>query len=90
MVNRPRILLADDHALLLDAFKMLLEPAFQVVGAVTNGRAKTFDASLLRRTGDGPGLPLPQHPFHVSKFAQNKLTMTCRSFRSRAQFEMVG
>jgi DNA-binding NarL/FixJ family response regulator len=37
LVNRPRILLADDHALLLDAFKVLLEPAFQVVGAVTNG-----------------------------------------------------
>jgi DNA-binding NarL/FixJ family response regulator len=37
-MTRPRILLADDHALLLDAFKALLEPEFEVVGAVTDGR----------------------------------------------------
>jgi DNA-binding NarL/FixJ family response regulator len=36
---RPRILLADDHTLLLDAFKALLESEFEVVGAVTDGRA---------------------------------------------------
>jgi DNA-binding NarL/FixJ family response regulator len=36
---RPRILLADDHQMLLDAFKVMLEPEFDVVGAVTNGRA---------------------------------------------------
>lgn len=35
---RPRILLADDHVLLLEAFKRLLEPEFEVVAAVTNGR----------------------------------------------------
>src|SRR6185295_17568021 len=39
MTNRPRILLADDHTVLLDAFKSLLEPTFQVVGAVADGRA---------------------------------------------------
>ena len=38
-MGRPRILLADDHALLLDAFKALLESEFEVVGAVTDGRA---------------------------------------------------
>ena len=36
---RPKILLADDHALLLEAFASLLEPRFEVVGAVTDGRA---------------------------------------------------
>jgi DNA-binding NarL/FixJ family response regulator len=35
---RTRILLADDHAMLLDAFRALLEPEFEVVGAVTDGR----------------------------------------------------
>lgn len=35
----PRILLADDHALLLDAFRRLLEPAFAVVATVTDGHA---------------------------------------------------
>jgi DNA-binding NarL/FixJ family response regulator len=38
-VARPRILLADDHAILLEAFKALLEPEFEVVGTVTDGRA---------------------------------------------------
>jgi DNA-binding NarL/FixJ family response regulator len=37
--HRRRILLADDHALLLDAFRGLLEPAYDVVGCVTDGRA---------------------------------------------------
>ena len=38
-MTRPRILLADDHAIMLDAFKALLEPEFDVVGMVTDGRA---------------------------------------------------
>ncbi|MCL4787921.1 MAG: response regulator transcription factor [Verrucomicrobia bacterium] len=43
--TRPRVLLADDHAILLDAFKRLLEPAYTVVGMVTDGRA-LVDAAL--------------------------------------------
>jgi DNA-binding NarL/FixJ family response regulator len=35
---RPRILMADDHLMLLEAFKALLEPEFEVVGTVTDGR----------------------------------------------------
>jgi DNA-binding NarL/FixJ family response regulator len=35
---RPRIFLADDHTLLVDAFRLLLEPEFEVVGAASNGR----------------------------------------------------
>ncbi len=38
-MNRPRILMADDHLMLLDAFKALLEPDYDVVGTVTDGRA---------------------------------------------------
>lgn len=38
-MTRPRILLADDHVILLDAFRALLEPEFDVVGTVTDGRA---------------------------------------------------
>lgn len=37
-MTRPRILMADDHLMLLEAFKALLEPDFEVVGAVTDGR----------------------------------------------------
>ena len=35
----PRVILADDHKLLLDAFVKLLEPHCDIVGAVTDGRA---------------------------------------------------
>jgi DNA-binding NarL/FixJ family response regulator len=35
---RPRIFLADDHTLLVDAFRLLLEPEFEVVGTASNGR----------------------------------------------------
>jgi DNA-binding NarL/FixJ family response regulator len=37
-MTRPRILLADDHLLLLEAFKVLLDAEFEVVGTVTDGR----------------------------------------------------
>ena len=36
---RPRILMGDDHQMLLDAFTVMLEQDFDVVGAVTDGRA---------------------------------------------------
>ena len=35
---RPRIMLADDHTLLFEAFRKLLEPHFEIVGAVADGR----------------------------------------------------
>jgi DNA-binding NarL/FixJ family response regulator len=38
-MKRARIILADDHALLLGAFKSFLEPEFEVVGTFLNGRA---------------------------------------------------
>jgi DNA-binding NarL/FixJ family response regulator len=38
-MRRPRVLLADDHLMLLDALKSLLEPTYSVVGLVTDGRA---------------------------------------------------
>jgi DNA-binding NarL/FixJ family response regulator len=37
-MNRPRILLADDHTMLLEAFRALLEPDLEVVGTATDGR----------------------------------------------------
>jgi DNA-binding NarL/FixJ family response regulator len=46
-VTRPRILIADDHAILLEAFTALLEPEFDVVGTVTDGRALLVEFSRL-------------------------------------------
>jgi DNA-binding NarL/FixJ family response regulator len=39
MNRRPRVLLADDHTMLLDAFRRLLEPRCQIVGTACDGRA---------------------------------------------------
>jgi DNA-binding NarL/FixJ family response regulator len=39
MNHRPRILLADDHTMLLDAFRRLLEPRCEIVGIAGDGRA---------------------------------------------------
>jgi DNA-binding NarL/FixJ family response regulator len=38
-MQRPRIILADDHTLLLDALKNLIEPEFEVVGTFNDGKA---------------------------------------------------
>jgi len=43
-VRRPRILLADDHILLLDAFSKLLEPEFEIVGTVSDGQSLIAEA----------------------------------------------
>jgi DNA-binding NarL/FixJ family response regulator len=37
-MNRPRILIADDHQILAEGLRGLLEPEFDVVGVVANGR----------------------------------------------------
>jgi DNA-binding NarL/FixJ family response regulator len=47
-VSRPRVLLADDHTLLLEAFQKMLAEACDVVGAVSNGRALVAEALKLR------------------------------------------
>ncbi|MFY9621209.1 MAG: response regulator transcription factor [Pyrinomonadaceae bacterium] len=46
-MKRPRIILADDHVLLLDAIKNLLGPDFEVVGTFTDGRALLNGAAEL-------------------------------------------
>ena len=45
---RRRVLLADDHTLLLEAFEKLLEPDYAVVGAVSDGRALLAAAAELK------------------------------------------
>ncbi|MGO9987973.1 MAG: response regulator [Steroidobacteraceae bacterium] len=39
MTPRPRVILADDHTMLLDAFRRLLEPQCEIVGTAGDGRA---------------------------------------------------
>ncbi len=47
-MRRKRVLLADDHMLLLDAFAKLLEPECDVVGAVADGRSLLAAAEELK------------------------------------------
>jgi DNA-binding NarL/FixJ family response regulator len=47
-MKRSRVLLADDHQMLLDALKELLEPTYEVVGLVIDGRALLKAADKLR------------------------------------------
>ena len=45
---KPRIFLADDHALILGGLRSLLEPEFEVVGQATDGKALVESAVGLR------------------------------------------
>ena len=47
-VFRARILIADDHALVAELCKRLLEPEFEVVGTVTDGRSLVRAATTLK------------------------------------------
>src|SRR5262245_12531954 len=47
-MRRPRVMLADDHRLLREAFARLLEPTCDVVGSVPDGRALVAAAQEIR------------------------------------------
>lgn len=47
-IGRPRVLLADDHLLVAEALRSLLEPDFDLVGVVADGRALVEEAARLR------------------------------------------
>jgi DNA-binding NarL/FixJ family response regulator len=47
-MTRARIILADDHTILVEAFRKLLEPHFEVVGTVADGRALLETAPQLK------------------------------------------
>jgi DNA-binding NarL/FixJ family response regulator len=47
-MKRPRVLLADDHRIVTEGLKGLLEPEFELVGTVEDGRALLAAAEKLR------------------------------------------
>jgi DNA-binding NarL/FixJ family response regulator len=47
-MRQSRVLLADDHVLLMDAFRKLLEPEFEIVGTVSDGKTLIALATHLR------------------------------------------
>ena len=46
--KRPRVLLADDHALVAEALRSLLEKSFDVIGVVSDGRALLSEATKMK------------------------------------------
>jgi DNA-binding NarL/FixJ family response regulator len=45
---KPRLLLADDHTLLLEGIRLMLEPEFDLVGSVEDGQALLAAAKTLK------------------------------------------
>ena len=45
---RPRLLLADDHTLLLEGIRLMLEPEFELVGSVEDGQSLLRAAKTLK------------------------------------------
>src|SRR5262245_49969274 len=46
-MKSPKLMLADDHSLIVEAFRKLLEPQFEIVGVVSDGRALVESAPRL-------------------------------------------
>src|SRR5271163_731965 len=59
-MRRIRILLADDHLMLIGAFKSVLEPKYEVVGLVTDGRALLEAAERLQPDVIVTDIAMPQ------------------------------
>jgi DNA-binding NarL/FixJ family response regulator len=59
-MNRPRVLLADDHRMLAEGLKVLLADDFEVVGAVEDGRALLAAANELRPDVIVADITMPQ------------------------------
>ena len=47
-MKKPRILLADDHKIMVEGLRTMLEPEFELVGTVENGRELMESANALR------------------------------------------
>lgn len=47
-MNRPRVLIADDHTLVVEGLRKILEPECQVVGAVEDGRSLLLAAEKMK------------------------------------------
>jgi len=47
-MNPPRVILADDHAIVIEGLRRVLEPEFEIVGEVKDGRALVVAVERLR------------------------------------------
>src|ERR1700746_1835986 len=47
LMTLPRLMLADDHTILVEAFRKLLDPHYEIIGTVSDGRAFVESAPQL-------------------------------------------
>jgi len=59
-VKKPRVLLADDHQIVVAGLKGILEPEFELAGVVANGRAMVDQAISLRPDVVVADITMPQ------------------------------
>jgi DNA-binding NarL/FixJ family response regulator len=59
-MTRPRILLADDHRIMLERVRTLLQATFDVVGAASNGREMVSEALRLNPDVIVADISMPQ------------------------------
>ena len=58
-MNRPRIVIADDHGILLEGLKRILEPEFEVIAMVRDGHALIRAVEALRPEVAVAGIGMP-------------------------------
>ena len=75
---RARILLADDHDLLLEAFRRLLEPEFNIIGGVGDGETLVEAALALRPDAVLCDISMPQMDGHAVLRALREIPHTAR------------
>ena len=77
-MQRTRVILADDHKMILDALKNLIEPEFEVVGTFGDGHALVEGAPDLRVQGN-----IVDHEYAIEREGQRVAEVSKRWFRVR-------
>ncbi len=89
---KPRLLLADDHTLLLEGIRLMLEPEFDLVGSVEDGQALLAAAKTLKPDVILLDISMPRSEWNrrstpaqeASAFGQVDLSYNARGLRLRA------
>ena len=82
---KPRLLLADDHTLLLEGIRLLLQPEFDLVGSVEDGQALLVAAKTLKPDVILLDISMPRSEWNrrstqtqeASAFGQVDLSLQC-------------
>jgi DNA-binding NarL/FixJ family response regulator len=84
VVKKPRVLLGDDHVLILSGVRATLEPRFEVVGQATDGRALLDAAESLRPDIVVMDISMPSlNGFEVARQLRQNLPSTAVVFLSQ-------